>query len=103
MVDRGYDLLVSDQSLASFGALLHEAWVAKRHLDDSVSNKEIDELYDRGISAGAWGGKLLGAGGGGFLLFFVPPDKRPALAMAFRDKHEVRVGISAPGSNIIFS
>ena len=103
MVDRGFDLLVSGQSLAAFGALLHDAWVAKRRLDGCVSNPEIDALYDRGIAAGAWGGKLLGAGGGGFLLFVVPPEKRSALAAAFSDKHEIQVGIAAPGSQVIFS
>ena len=67
------------------------------------SNPEIDALYDRGIAAGAWGGKLLGAGGGGFLLFVAPPEKRAALAAAFADKHEIQVGIAAPGSQVIFS
>lgn len=103
MVDQGFELLVSGQSLAVFGALLHEAWVAKRRLDGCVSNPEIDALYDRGIAAGAWGGKLLGAGGGGFLLFVAPPEKRAALAAAFADKHEIQVGIAAPGSQVIFS
>ena len=103
MVDQGFDLLVSGRSLESFGALLHEAWVTKRRLDGCVSNPEIDALYKRGREAGAWGGKLLGAGGGGFLLFVVPPEKRSALAMAFADKHEVQVRIAAPGSQVIFS
>jgi D-glycero-alpha-D-manno-heptose-7-phosphate kinase len=103
MVDRGYDLLVSEQELSKFGALLHEAWTIKRRLDGCVTNPEIDSLYDRGIAAGAWGGKLLGAGGGGFLVFLVPPDKRVALAAAFAEKHEIKVGIAAPGSQIIFS
>jgi D-glycero-alpha-D-manno-heptose-7-phosphate kinase len=103
MVDQGFDLLVAGRSLAAFGALLHDAWVTKRRLDGCVSNPEIDSLYDRGIAAGAWGGKLLGAGGGGFLLFVVPPEKRSALAAAFADKHEIRVGIAAPGSQVIFS
>lgn len=103
MVDQGHDLLVSARSLAEFGALLHKAWIAKCQLDCGVSNPEIDSLYERGIGAGAWGGKLLGAGGGGFLVFVVPPEKRSALAATFADKHEIPAGISAPGSQIIFS
>ncbi len=103
MVDRGYEMLVSSQSLAAFGALLHEAWVTKRRLDDCVSNPEINDLYERGIAAGAWGGKLLGAGGGGFLLFVVPPGKHPAMTAAFSEQHVIQVGISAPGSQVIFS
>ena len=103
MVDKGYDLLVSGKSLSAFGELLAEAWVSKRRLDDSVSSQEIDDLYSRGIAAGAFGGKLLGAGGGGFLLFIVPPEKRAAFSDAFKDKHEIKVRIAAPGSQIIFS
>jgi len=102
MVDQGYSLLASAQLLSQFGALLHEAWMAKRCLDGCVTSPEIDSLYERGIVAGAWGGKLLGAGGGGFLLFVVPPEKRLKLTAAFADKHEIRVRISAPGSQIIF-
>lgn len=103
MVDAGYNTLVSSQSLAEFGRLLHESWQLKRNLGGRVSNSEIDELYDRGIGAGAWGGKLLGAGGGGFLLFVVPPEKRSSLVSALADKHEVKVKVSAPGSQIIFA
>jgi D-glycero-alpha-D-manno-heptose-7-phosphate kinase len=103
MVDSGFEILVSDKSLAKFGVLLHDAWVAKRQLDENVSNSEIDELYMRGISAGAWGGKLLGAGGGGFLAFFVPPEKRSNVAAVLADKHQIPVTISATGSQIIFS
>ena len=102
MVDSGRSLLDSPQSLSAFGALLHEAWVAKRRLDESVTSPAIDSLYDRGREAGAWGGKLLGAGGGGFLLFVVPPERREALVRSMEGKHEIRVRISAPGSTIIF-
>jgi len=103
MVDRGHDILVSTGSLAEFGSLLHEAWIAKRALDGCVSSPEIDTLYNRGLAAGAWGGKLLGAGGGGFLLFAVPPERRSAVTVAFTDKHEIQMHIAAPGSRIVFS
>src|SRR4051812_9785817 len=72
MVDKGHEILTGGRSLQEFGELLHEAWMAKRTLDEGVSNREIDEMYQTGLKSGAWGGKLLGAGGGGFMLFFAP-------------------------------
>jgi D-glycero-alpha-D-manno-heptose-7-phosphate kinase len=102
MVDVGHGILASSRSLADFGALVHEAWMAKRQLGSSVTGTEIDALYERGRNAGAWGGKLLGAGGGGFMLFVVPPERRSALAVALAGKHEIGVRLSAPGSTIIF-
>jgi len=103
MAERAYELLVSGRTLAEFGALMHTGWLVKRGLDASVSTADIDALYERGMNAGAWGGKLLGAGGGGFLLFFAPPEKQAPLATAFADKHQIRVGISAPGCQVIFA
>jgi D-glycero-alpha-D-manno-heptose-7-phosphate kinase len=103
MVDEGWDILTSSRPLNEFGLLLHQAWEAKHSLDTRVSNSEIDQLYQRGRAAGAVGGKLLGAGGGGFLLFFAPPEFHPALATEFADHQIVHVKLSAPGSQIIFS
>jgi D-glycero-alpha-D-manno-heptose-7-phosphate kinase len=103
MAYRGFELLSAGRSLSEFGALLHEAWQAKRSLDPMVSNEEIDALYRRGIEAGAWGGKLLGAGGGGFLLFMAPPDVQPRLRAAFPGMHTLSLRVSAPGSQVIFS
>lgn len=65
-----------DNQLGDFGDLLHEGWLLKRSLTHSITNGDIDQLYEAGRSAGARGGKLLGAGGGGFLLFYVDEDKR---------------------------
>lgn len=103
MVDDGWAILTGNQPLSAFGDLLHQAWEAKRSLDDGVSNPAIDELYARGRAAGALGGKLLGAGGGGFLLFFAPPEKHPALQAAFADYQQLHVTLSAPGAEIIFA
>lgn len=103
MVDRGFEILTGSHPFLKFGELLHEAWLAKRSLDAGISNSEIDRLYERGRKAGAWGGKLLGAGGGGFLLFFAPPKAHSCLRKAFAGKHTLRVKIGAPGSQIIFS
>ena len=66
--------LLYDNNLNDFGKLLHESWLLKRNLAGGVSNNRIDDLYETGIKSGALGGKLLGAGGGGFLLFYVPKD-----------------------------
>lgn len=101
MVDQGWDILTGQKPFAEFGALLHEAWMAKRSLDDGISNAEIDQLYERGRQAGAWGGKLLGAGGGGFLLFFAPPDVHPNFKKVFPNQPTLSVRINAPGSEII--
>lgn len=64
-----------DRNLDDFGKLLHETWMLKKHISSKISNNYIDELYQKAISAGAIGGKLLGAGGGGFLLFYAPENK----------------------------
>jgi D-glycero-alpha-D-manno-heptose-7-phosphate kinase len=103
MVDRGYECLTGDGSLSGFGGLLHRAWELKRGLDRGISNPEIDALYAEGRAAGAWGGKLLGAGGGGFLLFMAPPEAHPHLREQFRDRALLRVRLNAPGAQIIFS
>ena len=68
-----------------------------------VSNPDIDNLYELAINAGALGGKLLGAGGGGFMLFFVPPEKRERVLTALKEFHEIKFSINAPGSRIIYS
>lgn len=103
MVDRGWNVLTGSGPLSEFGTLLHDAWEAKRSLDGGVSNGEIDEMYQTGISNGALGGKLLGAGGGGFLLFFAPPEDHGRLTQAFADRQLLPVRINAPGSQIIFA
>jgi D-glycero-alpha-D-manno-heptose-7-phosphate kinase len=103
MVDDGWNILTSNQSLSAFGGLLHQAWIAKRSLSQVISNPDIDELYQQGINAGAWGGKLLGAGAGGFLLFFAPPEAHSNLRSTFGNKQVLQVKVNAPGSEIIFS
>ncbi|WP_415910907.1 GHMP kinase [Oleiharenicola sp. Vm1] len=102
MVDRGRDLLVDGGSLAAFGGLLHESWLAKRALDAAVSNTTIDELYTRAREAGAWGGKVLGAGGGGFLLLVAPPERHAALRRAFADSYQLDFRLNAPGAQLVF-
>lgn len=103
MVDKGWDILTSNQCLSAFGELLDQAWQAKRSLDVGISNGDIDRIYQQGREGGAWGGKLLGAGAGGFMLFFAPPSVHPRLAETFKDHQVLSVKINAPGSQIIFS
>lgn len=100
-VDEGYAVLTGQGSLEPLGALLHEGWMLKQALDESISNGRIGDIYRTGIEAGAWGGKLLGAGGGGFVLFVVPPERRPAVRAALHDLREIEIGIDAPGSRVI--
>jgi D-glycero-alpha-D-manno-heptose-7-phosphate kinase len=73
--------VITDPSrpMEEFGTLLHESWQLKRSLTSKISTPEIDCMYEAGRDAGALGGKLLGAGGGGFMLFFVSPERRQAL------------------------
>jgi len=103
MADQGWQILTGNGSLSAFGQLLHEAWMAKQSLDGGVSNPTIDEMYKHGLRNGAIGGKLLGAGGGGFILFFAPPETHAALSQAFQDLQVLSVRINAPGSEIIFA
>jgi len=103
MVEQGHKILTGSGSLAAFGELLDKAWQAKRALDPTVSNPAIDRLYQRAREAGALGGKLLGAGGGGFMLLFVPAEKQARVRKALRAYTEVRFAIGAPGSRIIHS
>ena len=70
-----YDLLLNGGKIATLGGILNEAWELKKSVTPEVSTPEIDALYEQGLSFGATGGKLLGAGGGGFFLFFVPVDR----------------------------
>ena len=101
MVDDGYRILTNPGSIAEFGRLLHDSWMMKRSLDGGISNGIIDETYDAGIEAGALGGKLLGAGGGGFVAFFVPPERQAAVRARMAHLQEVEFQINAPGSQII--
>jgi D-glycero-alpha-D-manno-heptose-7-phosphate kinase len=89
------------RSLDEFGRLLHESWKIKRSLTQKISNASIDEIYQAGLSAGALGGKLLGAGGGGFMLFFVPPERRGALRERLKELLCVPFSFSNRGSHVV--
>jgi D-glycero-alpha-D-manno-heptose-7-phosphate kinase len=87
--------------MLELGALMHDAWRLKRELAEGVSTSEIDAIYEAGIDAGAAGGKLLGAGGGGFVAFVVAADKRQALRERLKNLIEVDVKVAAQGSRIV--
>lgn len=101
MVGEAIAILTSGADMRSFGELLHEAWEFKRRLSSLVSNAEIDALYATAQSAGAIGGKLLGAGGGGFLLLFVPPERQSAVRHALASYIHVPFQFERLGSQII--
>lgn len=102
MVDECADILQSrNRDMDDLGRMLHEAWMLKRDLAAKVSNKVIDEIYNAGMEAGALGGKLLGAGGGGFMLFYAPPGAQAKIREELRDFIEVDFTINAPGSTVV--
>lgn len=102
LVEEAISILTSGQDIIAFGQLLHEAWEAKRSLSEKVSNSQVDELYAIARSAGAIGGKLTGAGGGGFLLLFVPPDRQGEVRSRLNKLIHVPFKFEFSGSQIIF-
>lgn len=85
----------------SFGRILHESWELKRQLASTISSAKIDLLYDRARKAGAEGGKICGAGNGGFLLFIVRPDKQAAVRQALSELLEVPIRFEVHGSRVL--
>ncbi len=102
LVEESIDILSRGQDLVCLGELLHEAWQTKRSLSAQVSNSHVDELYDLALSAGAIGGKLTGAGGGGFLLLFVPPERQATVKQQLSHLIHVPFKFEFSGSQIIF-
>jgi D-glycero-alpha-D-manno-heptose-7-phosphate kinase len=103
LVDESLAVLCSGQEIAAFGALLKEAWAIKRRLSSSVSNSQVDAIYQAACAAGAIGGKLTGAGGGGFLLLFVPPPRQPEVMEALSHLVYVPFRFEPLGSQILFA
>jgi D-glycero-alpha-D-manno-heptose-7-phosphate kinase len=102
LTDEGVSVLCGRSKISVFGELLHNAWQVKRDLSPKVSNSDIEEIYAEAVSAGAIGGKLLGAGGGGFILFFVPPAKQTAVKRRLSNLIFVPFAFESSGSQIIF-
>jgi D-glycero-alpha-D-manno-heptose-7-phosphate kinase len=103
LVDRAMEILTGPVSgYDDFGRLLHEGWLYKQSLSSRVSTKEIDEIYQTGIKAGALGGKILGAGGGGFILFYVRPEDRKGVMNALSHILHVPFSFDTLGTQLIY-
>ncbi len=107
-VEEAFHILAStsyrtDEMIHHLGKLLHQAWEIKRSLSSHISNSHIDVLYNKALEAGALGGKLCGAGGGGFLLMIAPPEKRANIAHALADYKLLDIRFQEEGSKVIYS
>jgi D-glycero-alpha-D-manno-heptose-7-phosphate kinase len=102
MVDQGTDMLVGGGKLDEFGKLLHETWLLKRSLTDKIAPAFVNDVYDRAMRAGALGGKLLGAGGGGFILIFARPADHQRILTALSELLVIPVQLDRSGTQIIF-
>lgn len=96
------ELLSSGNDLREFGQTLHRGWLLKKSITDEVSSSQIDEYYERALKAGALGGKLLGAGGGGFLLFYVEPKNQSAVADCLKDLYQLPFKFENTGTRITY-
>ncbi len=104
MVKLAYSLreTLQDNNLDDFGSILNEGWLLKRSLVKGISNNDIDDIYKKGIEAGALGGKLLGAGGAGFILFYCPKDRQDSFRKKMKDFTETPFSFEYQGSQVIY-
>lgn len=102
MVDEAVNILTGDGDLSDFGKLLNESWKLKRSLTNKISTPYIDYIYDAAIRAGAEGGKIIGAGGGGFILFFVRPELQESVGESLKGLLHVPFLFENSGSKIIY-
>ncbi|TRZ49922.1 GHMP kinase [bacterium] len=96
------EVISRGNNLDEFGEILHEGWKLKKSLTKDISSSAIDAYYEEARAAGAIGGKLLGAGGGGFLLFYVNPEKQDAVIKALPDLYLMQPGFDSGGSRITY-
>jgi D-glycero-alpha-D-manno-heptose-7-phosphate kinase len=102
LVDEAYKTLVSGKDdFTDFGKLLNETWMLKRRLSSKITNSEIDDIYETAINNGAVGGKLLGAGGGGFIVFYAEPENQKRLKEALKKYLHIPFRFDFTGSDII--
>jgi D-glycero-alpha-D-manno-heptose-7-phosphate kinase len=101
MVDEGLSILQGNEEISRFGKLLHEGWTYKKTLSNNVSNQAIDDIYLSAIEAGAIGGKILGAGGGGFLLIFAKPENHQKIKDKLKDLVYVPFAFETDGSKVV--
>ena len=91
------NILTKDFSIKKFGQMMHEGWLMKRGLTSKITSSKIDKWYGDALRAGAYGGKLCGAGGGGFLLFVAPPDSHDSIRRALSDLQEEDINFEPHG------
>lgn len=101
LVDEAYDILVNDRNLNEFGELLNYTWELKKSLSSKISNLEINSMYEKAIKAGAIGGKLLGAGGGGFMAFYVKKENQERVKKALDGYLHIPIKFDFDGSKIV--
>ena len=102
MVDEAINLISGNGDLDDVGRLLGDSWQEKRSMSQNITNDRIDNIYSRALSAGALGGKVSGAGGGGMMVFFVPESKRMTVRKALQDLLYIPFQFETAGSQIIF-
>lgn len=102
LVGEAMETLYSDQDISGFGRLLDHAWRIKRSFSGKVSNAHVDGIYDAAVEAGAIGGKILGAGGGGFMVLFVLPERQQQVREKLKDFIHVPFRFESTGSQVIF-
>jgi D-glycero-alpha-D-manno-heptose-7-phosphate kinase len=102
MVPKMAQILQNSENLKGFGEYLNEGWKLKKQMATGISTSQIDENYEMAQKAGAWGGKILGAGGGGFLMFLCPPEKQMKVKEELKHLRFVPTKFEKWGSRIIF-
>ena len=102
MVEEALSVLCGHGPIKEYGELLHEGWLAKQAISEKISNDAISELYNAARDSGAIGGKITGAGGGGFMLLFVPPQFQPAVREKLNRLIHVPFNFETAGSQVIF-
>jgi D-glycero-alpha-D-manno-heptose-7-phosphate kinase len=105
MVDIAYALRdeLMQGDIDSVGRALHQSWLLKRSLTDQISSSKIDQLYEKALVAGAIGGKITGAGGGGFMLLYCPPEKQSRVREALQGYQEMEFRFDMGGARVIFA
>ena len=94
---------IQNGNIDEVGTLLHESWLLKKQLASQISNSALDEMYEMARKAGAVGGKISGAGGGGFLLLYVPRGRQEQVRDALKDFQEYPFTLGQDGSKVIFN
>lgn len=94
---------LNNGKIENFGKILHQSWLLKKSVSNKISSPEIDRIYELGLKAGAIGGKVLGAGGGGFILFYCEPEKQQSLRNTLSHLKEFPFKFEKEGTKIIYS